>query len=215
MAQKKTPASQEKKETQTSERVEAVSGHERVVRQPAKPPRLWEEYRKTVVPAMMKEFHYKNALAIPRIEKVVVNMGVKEGAVDIKALEQLSAELAQITGQHPVTTRAKKSISAFKLRQGVPIGLKVTLRRARMYEFMERLFNIAMPRIRDFRGFPPSSFDGTGNYSFGLQEQIVFPEVDYNKMKKIQGMDITFVTTTRKADEAKRLLELLGFPFRK
>jgi large subunit ribosomal protein L5 len=142
-------------------------------------------------------------------------MGIKEGTGDIKVLEQLAAELANITGQHPVTTRAKKSISNFKLKQGSPIGLKVTLRKSRMYEFIDRLFNAAMPRIRDFRGFSNSSFDDSGNYSFGLTEQTIFPEVDFNKVKKVQGMDITFVTTTRKKEEAKRLLELLGFPFRK
>ena len=180
-----------------------------------KPPRLLGVYRTTIVPTMMKEFHYKNQLAVPRIEKIVVNMGVKEGAEDIKVLEHLAHELAQIAGQKPVITRAKKSISGFKLREGMPIGLKVTLRKSRMYEFMERLFNVAMPRIRDFRGFLASSFDENANYSLGLAEQIIFPEVDYDKMKKIQGMDVTFVTTTSKKDEAKRLLELLGFPFRK
>src|SRR3990167_2030613 len=154
-----------------------------------KSPRLWELYRTAVVPTMMKEFHYKNAMAVPRVEKVVVNMGVKEGAEDIKILEHLGHELSQITGQKPVVTKAKKSISAFKLREGASIGLKVTLRKRRMYEFMERLFNVAMPRIRDFRGFPPSSFDGNGNYSLGIQEQTIFPEVEYDKMKKLQGME--------------------------
>lgn len=178
-------------------------------------PRLLQAYRASVAPQLMKEFGYKNVLAVPRIEKVVLNMGVKEGAADIKIIEQLATEVASITGQQPVVTRARKSISAFKLRQGVPIGLRVTLRRARMYEFMDRLFNVAMPRIRDFRGFPVSSFDSSGNYSFGLQEQTIFPEVDYNKMKKIQGMDVTFVITTEKKEQSKRLLELLGFPFRK
>ena len=181
----------------------------------AKVPRLWERYRNAVVPSMMKEFRYDNSLAVPRIEKIVINMGVKEGAVDIKVLEHLAHELAQITGQKPVVTRAKKSISAFKLRQGSPIGLKVTLRKGRMYEFMDRLFNVAMPRIRDFRGFPASSFDGSANYSLGIQEQFIFPEVEYDKMRKIQGMDITFVITASKKEESKRLLELLGFPFRK
>lgn len=181
----------------------------------AKSPRLLDLYRTQIVPAMMKEFQYANALAVPRIEKIVLNMGVKEGAEDIKILEHLAHELAQITGQKPVVTRAKKSISAFKLRQGVPIGLKVTLRKARMYEFIDRLFNVAMPRIRDFRGVPASSFDSSANYSFGLQEQTIFPEVEYDKMKKLQGMDITFVMTTSKKEEAKRLLELFGFPFRK
>jgi len=182
---------------------------------PSKPPRLLEIYRTTVVPAMMSEFKHKNTMAVPRLLKVVLNMGIKEGTGDIKVLEQLAAELANITGQHPVTTRAKKSISNFKLKQGSPIGLKVTLRKSRMYEFIDRLFNAAMPRIRDFRGFSNSSFDDSGNYSFGLTEQTIFPEVDFNKVKKVQGMDITFVTTTRKKEEAKRLLELLGFPFRK
>lgn len=183
--------------------------------QATKPPRLLEFYRSQVVPAMMKEFHYKNALAVPRIEKVVVNMGVKEGGQDIKILEHLAHELGMITGQRPVITKAKKSISGFKLREGSPIGLKVTLRRNRMYEFLDRLFNVAMPRIRDFRGFPVSSFDSSANYSLGIQEQIIFPEVEYDKMKKLQGMDVTFVTTTTRKEETKRLLELLGFPFRK
>ena len=180
-----------------------------------KTPRLLELYRTTIVPTMMKEFHYMNSLAVPRIEKIVLNMGIKEGAEDVKVLEHIAHELAQITGQKPVVTRAKKSISAFKLRQGVPIGLKVTLRKARMYEFMDRLFNVVMPRIRDFRGVPVTSFDSTGNYSFGIQEQTIFPEVDYDKMKKLQGMDVTFVITTTKKEESKRLLELFGFPFRK
>ena len=182
---------------------------------PAKSPRLFDLYRKSVVPVMMQEFHCTNVLAVPRIEKVVINMGVKEGAEDIKILEHLAQELAHITGQKPVIRRAKKSISSFKLREGAPIGLKVSLRRARMYEFMDRLFNVAMPRIRDFRGLPDTSFDSTANYSFGIQEQFIFPEVEYDKMRKIQGMDITFVMNTNKKEEAKRLLELLGFPFRK
>ena len=181
----------------------------------SKPPRLWDLYRNSIVPAMMKEFHHTNALAVPRIQKIVLNMGVKEGATDIKMLEHLAHELAQITGQKPVMTKAKKSISAFKLREGSPIGLKVTLRKARMYEFMDRLFNVAMPRIRDFRGVPTTSFDSTANYSFGIQEQFIFPEVEYDKMRKIQGMDITFVITTSKKEESKKLLELFGFPFRK
>jgi len=181
----------------------------------SKTPRLLELYRNTVVPAMVKQFHYKNPLAVPRVEKIVLNMGVKEGAQDHKLLEQLAVELAQITGQKPVVTRAKRSISSFKLREHSPIGLKVTLRKSRMYEFMERLFHVATPRIRDFRGFPLSSFDGSGNYSFGIQEQIIFPEVDYDKMKKIQGMDITFVTTTENKEEARALLELMGVPFRR
>ena len=179
------------------------------------PPRLLEFYRKEIVPVMMKEFGLKNVLAVPKVEKVVLNMGVKEGLADIKLIEHVAHELGQITGQKPVITKAKKSISAFKLRAGSPVGVKVTLRRSHMYEFMERLFNVAMPRIRDFRGFSPASFDTSGNYSFGIQEQFIFPEVEYDKMRKIQGMDITFVMTTTKKEQSKRLLELFGFPFRK
>jgi large subunit ribosomal protein L5 len=178
-------------------------------------PRLLKKYREEILPVMMKEFGYKNVMQVPRLSKVVVNMGVKEGKEDIKILEQLALELAQITGQKPLVTRAKKSISAFKLRQGSPIGIKVTLRRSRMYEFIDRLFNVAMPRIRDFRGYSENSFDERGNLSLGIQEQIVFPEVDYDKVKKTQGMDITFVTTASTRKEGKRLLELLGFPFKK
>lgn len=179
------------------------------------PPRLLDVYRKEIVPVMMKEFGLKNVLAVPKVEKVVLNMGVKEGLTDIKLIEHVAHELGQITGQKPVITKAKKSISAFKLRAGAAVGVKVTLRRSRMYEFMERLFNVAMPRIRDFRGFSPASFDSSGNYSFGIQEQFIFPEVEYDKMRKIQGMDITFVMTTTKKEQSKRLLELFGFPFRK
>ena len=178
-------------------------------------PRLKEKYQKEIVPAMIKERGFKNSHEVPRLAKIVINMGVKEGAQDIKILEAVKADLALVTGQNPVVTRARKSIAAFKLREGSPIGLKVTLRGHRMFEFLDRLVNVAMPRIRDFRGLPDTGFDGQGNLSIGLQEQIIFPEVDYDKVKKIQGMDITFVTTTQKKDEAKRLLELLGFPFKK
>lgn len=178
-------------------------------------PRLKEKYRKEVIPAMMKEFGYRNPFEAPRLVKIAINMGVKEGAVDIKILDAVSADLALVTGQKPVVTRARKSISAFKLREGAPIGLKVTLRGIRMYEFFDRLVNVAMPRTRDFRGLPDSGFDSQGNVTIGLQEQIIFPEVEFDKIKKIQGMDITFVTTAEKKAEAKRLLELLGFPFKK
>lgn len=164
---------------------------------------------------MVKERGYQNSHQVPRLVKMVVHMGVKEGAQDIKILDAVSGDLALVTGQKPLVTRARKSISAFKLREGAPIGLKVTLRGARMYEFFDRLVNVAMPRIRDFRGLPDSGFDGQGNLTIGIQEQIIFPEVEYDKIKKIQGMDITFVTTAEKKEEAKRLLELLGFPFRK
>ena len=178
-------------------------------------PRLLEKYRRDVIPALRGEFGYKNVMQVPRLKKIVVNMGVKEGQEDVKILEQLAAELSRITGQKPLVTHAKKSIAAFKLREGSPIGLKVTLRRARMYEFMDRLFNVAMPRIRDFRGYSENAFDDRGNYSLGIQEQTIFPEVEYDKVKKIKGMDITFVTTAPTKQEAKRLLELLGLPFSK
>jgi len=178
-------------------------------------PRLLEKYRQEALPVLMEEFGYKNPMQAPRLVKVVINMGVKEGQEDIKILDQIAIELGRITGQKPVVTRAKKSISAFKLREGSPIGLKVTLRKIRMYEFVDRLFNVAMPRIRDFRGFLDKSFDQRGNFSIGLTEQTIFPEVEYDKIKKTQGMDITFVTTAENHKEGKRLLELLGFPFRK
>lgn len=178
-------------------------------------PTLYTKYRKEIIPAMRKEFQYENVMQVPRLQKVVVNMGVKEGQEDIKLLEQLAVELGQITGQKPAVRRAKKSIAAFKLRENSPIGLKVTLRRARMYEFLDRLFNAAMPRIRDFRGFPDNSFDDRGNYTLGLQEQTIFAEVEFDKIKKVKGMNVTFVTTAQNAKEGKRLLELLGLPFKK
>lgn len=178
-------------------------------------PRMLEKYRNEVVPALKKEFKYDNAMQIPKLVKVVINMGVKEGPQDAKVLEQLHLELSRIAGQKPVITKARKSIAAFKLRENTSVGLKVTMRRARMYEFLDRLFNIAMPRIRDFRGYPDRSFDDRGNFSIGITEQIIFPEVEFDKIKKIQGMDITFVTTAQNAKEGRRLLELMGLPFRK
>ncbi len=179
----------------------------------SKKPNLLIRYRESVVPALSQEFKYANVMRVPRLVKVVVNMGIKEGKEDVKILEHVVGELAVITGQKPVVTRAKKSISAFKLRQGQPIGAKVTLRGARMYEFLDRLFSIAMPRIRDFRGYSDKSFDGRGNYTLGIQEQIIFPEVEFDKIKKTQGMDVTIVTTSQSDAEAKRLLELMGLPF--
>ncbi len=176
-------------------------------------PRLLEKYRNEIIPKIQKEFKYKNVMQVPKLEKVVINMGVKEGASDIKIIEHMAQELAKIAGQKPLITRAKKSISAFKLRENAPIGLKVTLRRFRMYEFIDRLFNIAMPRIRDFRGYSDKSFDQNGNYSLGIQEQIIFPEIEFDKIKKVQGMDVTFVTTAKTPEEGKLLLELLGLPF--
>lgn len=176
---------------------------------------LREIYHNEVVPGLKKEFNYSNVHMIPRLKKVVLNMGIKEALQDIKILEQIAEEVALITGQKPAITRAKKAVSNFKIRQGNPIGLKVTLRRAVMYEFLERLINIAMPRIKDFRGVSPHGFDENGNYSFGITEQIIFPEINYDKIKKIQGMDVTIVTSATNKEEAKKLLELLGMPFRK
>ena len=181
----------------------------------AQAPRLLEKYRKEVLPTLKKEFSYTNNHAVPNVKKIVINMGIKEGTTDVKIIDQAQAELAQIAGQRPVITRAKKSISGFKVRAGQPVGLKVTLRRQRMYEFMDRLFNVVLPRVRDFRGLSENSFDGQGNYTFGLQEQGVFPEVVFDKINRPQGMDITFNTTAKTKEEARSLLVLLGMPFRK
>lgn len=178
-------------------------------------PRLLTHYRDEVLPKLKEEFKYKNVMQIPKVQKVVINVGAKEGAADIKIFEQFQLELTRITGQKPIVTRAKKSIAGFKLRDGLPIGLKVTLRGHRMYDFMDRLFNIAMPRIRDFRGYLPKSFDKDGNYNLGITEQSIFPEIEFDKIKRTKGMDITFVTTAKNKEEGKRLLELMGLPFRK
>lgn len=178
-------------------------------------PRLKELYKKTVVPAMMERFSYKNVMEVPRIEKVVINMGVGDAKENPKFLESAMEELATITGQRPVATVAKKSVAAFKVRAGMKIGAKVTLRRNRMYEFLDRLFNIALPRVRDFRGVSPKSFDGRGNYALGIKEQLIFPEINYDKVEKIRGMDVIIVTTAKTDEEAKELLELLGMPFAK
>ncbi|WP_163328417.1 50S ribosomal protein L5 [Desulfurobacterium thermolithotrophum] len=178
-------------------------------------PRLKEKYEKEVVPLLMKKFGYKNIMEVPKIEKIVVNMGVGEAVQNIKALENAMNDLELITGQKPSVRRAKRSEAGFKLRKGMPIGAKVTLRRDRMYEFLDRLISIALPRVRDFKGLSPKSFDGRGNYNFGLEEQTVFPEIDYDKVDKIRGMNITIVTTAETDEEAKALLEAFGFPFRK
>jgi large subunit ribosomal protein L5 len=178
------------------------------------PARLKESYHKTVVPALMKARGYTNVWAVPRLEKIVINMGVGEGRDNAKILDFATADLQAIAGQKPVITRAKKSIANFKLREGVPIGAKVTLRAARMYEFLDRLMNIALPRVRDFKGVPPKGFDGRGNYALGLREQLIFPEISYDKIDKVRGMDIIIVTTARTDEEAKALLTHLGMPFR-
>jgi large subunit ribosomal protein L5 len=178
------------------------------------PPRMRERFRSAVVPAMMKERGYSNPFQVPRLEKVVINMGVGEGKENAKVLDFATADLQAIAGQKPVITRAKKSIANFKLRENVPIGCKVTLRGPRMYEFLDRLVNVALPRVRDFKGVPPKGFDGRGNYNMGLKEQIIFPEIVYDKVDKVRGMDITMVTTARTDEEAKALLTHLGMPFR-
>ena len=178
------------------------------------PARLKDVYARTVVSALMKERGYANMWAVPRLDKIVINMGVGEGRDNAKVLDFATADLQAITGQKPVVTRAKKSIANFKLREGVPIGAKVTLRAARMYEFFDRLVSIALPRVRDFKGVPPKGFDGRGNYALGLREQLIFPEIVYDKIDKIRGMDIIIVTTARTDEEAKALLTHLGMPFR-
>jgi large subunit ribosomal protein L5 len=178
------------------------------------PPRMRERFRTAVVPAMMKERGYGNPFQVPRLAKVVINMGVGEGKENAKVLDFATADLQAISGQKPVITRAKKSIANFKLRENVPIGCKVTLRGPRMYEFLDRLVNVALPRVRDFKGVPPKGFDGRGNYNMGLKEQIIFPEIVYDKVDKVRGMDITMVTTAETDEEAKALLTHLGMPFR-
>ncbi|MDF9407553.1 MAG: 50S ribosomal protein L5 [Pelotomaculum sp. PtaB.Bin013] len=176
--------------------------------------RLKDKYKNDVVPALFKKFGYKNIMQVPKLEKVVVSMGVGEAIQNSKAIDSALSDLMIITGQKPVTTKAKKSIAAFKLRAGMTIGAKVTLRGERMYEFVDKLFNIAMPRIRDFRGISPKSFDGRGNYSMGVREQLMFPEIEYDKIDKIRGMDIIFVTSAKTDEEARELLGLMGMPFR-
>jgi len=176
--------------------------------------RLKEKYQKEVVPALTKEFGYKNVMAVPRIQKIVVNMGLGEATANAKIVDTGSDELARITGQKPVTRRAKKSIAAFKVRKGMPIAAMVTLRGARMWEFLDRLTSIALPRVRDFKGVSPRGFDGRGNYTLGLRDQLLFPEIDYMKVDKARGMNISVVTTAKSDEESRKLLQLLGMPFR-
>lgn len=177
--------------------------------------RLLDKYKKEIIPQMMKQFDFKNPMRVPRLIKIVVNMGIGEGIADSKLVDEASNELAVVVGQRPVITKSKKSIAGFKLRKGIPVGCKVTLRGVRMYEFLDRLISVAVPRIRDFRGFLLNSFDGRGSYSFGLTEQTMFPELDLDKVKRTQGMDITVVTNAKNNEEAKGLLIFLGFPFAK
>ena len=176
--------------------------------------RIKDTYVKEIVPRLIKEREYPNVMAVPRLKKVVVNMGVGEATQNIKLLDAAMEELGRITGQRPAVRRSRKSIAAFKLRQGMPIAAMVTLRGDRMYEFLDRLFNVALPRVRDFRGVPTNSFDGRGNYTLGLKDQLIFPEVDYAKVDKMRGMNVTFVTSARTDEESKLLLQHLGMPFR-
>ena len=177
--------------------------------------RLKEYYVDTVAPALMKKFNYKSVMEIPKLDKVVINVGAGEAIPNSKVIDAIMNDLMQITGQKPIICRAKKSVANFKLREGMPIGVKVTLRRENMYEFVDKLFNVAFPRVRDFRGINPNSFDGKGNYSTGIKEQLIFPEIEYDKIDKVRGMDINFITTAKTDEEAKELLEMLGAPFAK
>jgi large subunit ribosomal protein L5 len=177
-------------------------------------PRLKKQYRETIAPALIKEFGYKNVMEVPRIDKIVVNMGVGEAVADSKKVQSALGDLAKIAGQKPAVTKARKSIATFKLREGMPIGGKVTLRKQRMFEFLDRLVNVALPRVRDFRGLNPKSFDGRGNYAMGIKEHIVFPEINYDQVDQIWGMDVIVCTTAKTDDEARALLKAFNFPFR-
>ncbi|MEA4827351.1 MAG: 50S ribosomal protein L5 [Clostridium sp.] len=175
--------------------------------------RLQEKYNKEVVPALMEKFGYKNIMEVPKLEKIVINMGVGEAKDNSKILESAVADLEKITGQKPIVTRAKKSVANFKVRENMPIGCKVTLRKEKMYQFADRLVSVALPRVRDFRGVSAKAFDGRGNYALGIKEQIIFPEIEYDKVDKVRGMDIIFVTTAKTDEEARELLRCLGMPF--
>ena len=177
--------------------------------------RMKDFYKQEADPALMKKFSYKSVMQIPKLDKIVVNVGAGEAKDNAKAIDAISGDLMKITGQKPVVCKAKKSVANFKLREGMPIGVKVTLRGDRMYEFLDRLFNVALPRVRDFRGINPNSFDGRGNYNMGIREQLIFPEIDYDKVDKVRGMDICFVTTAKTDEEARELLSLMGAPFTK
>ena len=177
--------------------------------------RLKELYVKEVAPALLKKFGYKSVMQIPKLDKIVINVGAGEAKDNAKVIDSISGDLAMITGQKPIVCRAKKSVANFKLREGMPIGVKVTLRGEKMWEFMDRLFNVALPRVRDFRGINPNSFDGRGNYSMGIKEQLIFPEIEYDKIDKVRGMDVCFVTTANTDEEGRELLKLMGAPFEK
>ncbi|KEO81747.1 50S ribosomal protein L5 [Tumebacillus flagellatus] len=176
--------------------------------------RMQEFYKNEVVPSLMNKFEYKSVMQVPKLEKIVINMGLGEAVANAKVLDSAVEDLQLISGQKPVITKAKKSIAGFKIREGMPIGAKVTLRGDRMYHFLDKLFNVALPRVRDFRGISPKAFDGRGNYTLGLKEQLIFPEVEYDKIDKVRGMDIVFVTTAQSDEEAREFLRLMGAPFR-
>jgi len=209
-ADKRDPAGAEKAAARSAEKPKKAAKPAG----PKVPARIKERYVKEVVPNLMKERNYPNVMAVPRLRKIVVNMGVGEATQNIKLLDTAIDELGRITGQRPAMRRSRKSIAAFRLRQGMPIAATVTLRGDRMYEFVDRLFNVALPRVRDFRGVPTNSFDGRGNYTLGLKDQLIFPEVDYAKVDKMRGMNVTFVTSARTDEESKLLLQRLGMPFR-
>jgi large subunit ribosomal protein L5 len=214
-AKKGKAAASKATEAKAAKQAEAQAAAPAAPAAPLAPPRLLEFYRSECVPKMMQEFRYKSPMQVPRLKKVVVNVGMGEAIQNIKLLESAAAELAGVTGQKAVVTRAKKSIAAFKLREGMPIGCMVTLRRHRMYDFFDKLVNVVLPRVRDFRGVSERAFDGRGNYTLGIREQIIFPEIDYDKIDKVKGMNITIVTTAPSDEEGKYLLHLLGLPFRK
>ena len=209
-AKSKAPAKEAKKEAKP-----AAAAQGEAAKAPVPVPRLRERYHSTVVPAMMKEFGYKNPMQTPKLVKVVLNAGMGEAVSNAKALDHAADEVGKITGQRPVITKAKKSIAAFKLREGMPIGCMVTLRRERMYEFLDRFISAALPRIRDFKGVPTKSFDGRGNYTLGIKEQVIFPEIEIDKIDSVHGFDIVIVTTAKTDEEGRALLGHLGMPFRK
>ncbi len=212
MAEKKTKKTEKEAQQKKTEAKESGAAK---VKEIKIPPRLSEIYKKEIVPAMMKAFNYKSIMQVPRLEKIVVNMGVGAAVSDQKIMDEAVKELETITGQKPSVRKAKKAISNFKLREGVNIGAMVTLRKERMYEFMDRLINVALPRVRDFRGLSDKSFDGRGNYTLGVKEQIIFPEINVDKITRVMGMDVTVVTTAKTDNEAYELLKAFGIPFRK
>ena len=204
-----------KKEADAASAIQIAAAGETRVSPSGHAPRLVEHYKKQVIPAMMKQFNYKNSMQVPRLQKIVINCAVKDAVGNPKVLESAMADLLAITGQKPIMSRARKAIAAFKVRKGLPVATYVTLRRARMFEFLDRLINITLPRVRDFKGVNPKSFDGRGNYSMGLREQIIFPEINYDKVDKVRGMTVTITTTANNNEQARALLAEFGMPFRK